>query len=98
MAQEVLTHHFRGKYVEANAISPNQTRHIAAACAERDVLMLAPHTTGLPQGSATDNNPKRSVSHNPPQGKRIEENEATARTAGGAPTWYGEPSTGRRPQ
>jgi hypothetical protein len=50
VAHEALTRPFRGVYVEANPISPDRTRYIAAACVERDVPMLVPHTTGLPQG------------------------------------------------
>lgn len=64
VAHEVLSHPFRGVYVEADAIGPDRTQRIAAACAERDVLMLVrPHTAGLPHGSALDNSPKRSVGH-----------------------------------
>ena len=50
VAREVLTHRFRGIYVEANAISPDRTRRIAAACAERDVLMLDGSIVGGPPG------------------------------------------------
>jgi hypothetical protein len=42
---------------------PARTRLIAYA--ERDVLMLASHTTGLPRRSAPDNSPKRSVTELP---------------------------------
>jgi 3-hydroxyisobutyrate dehydrogenase-like beta-hydroxyacid dehydrogenase len=37
-------------YVEANAISPDRTRRIAAACAEREVLMLDGSIVGGPPG------------------------------------------------
>jgi 3-hydroxyisobutyrate dehydrogenase-like beta-hydroxyacid dehydrogenase len=50
VAHEVLAHPFRGIYVEANAISPDRTRRIAAACAERDVLMLDGSIVGGPPG------------------------------------------------
>ncbi|WP_051801249.1 hypothetical protein [Streptomyces sp. NRRL F-525] len=40
VAHEVLTHPFRGAHVEVNASA--RTRRIAAAYAERDVLMLVP--------------------------------------------------------
>ncbi|WP_405859163.1 DUF1932 domain-containing protein [Streptomyces sp. NBC_01515] len=50
VAREVLTHPFRGVYVEANAISPDRTRRIAAACAERGVLMLDGSIVGGPPG------------------------------------------------
>ncbi|WP_329254283.1 hypothetical protein OG223_28085 [Streptomyces sp. NBC_01478] len=61
VAHKVLAHPFRGVYVEANDISPDRIRRIAAACAEHDVLMRVPHATGLLRGSAPDNSPKRSV-------------------------------------
>ncbi|MBK3563843.1 NAD(P)-dependent oxidoreductase [Streptomyces sp. MBT62] len=50
VAHEVLAHPFRGVYVEANAISPDRTRRIAAACAERDVPMLDGSIVGGPPG------------------------------------------------
>jgi 3-hydroxyisobutyrate dehydrogenase-like beta-hydroxyacid dehydrogenase len=50
VAHEVLTHPFRGVYVEANAISPDRTRRIAAACAERGVPMLDGSIVGGPPG------------------------------------------------
>ncbi|MEV6505815.1 DUF1932 domain-containing protein [Streptomyces sp. NPDC051642] len=50
VAREVLTHPFRGVYVEANAISPDRTRRIAAACAERGVPMLDASIVGGPPG------------------------------------------------
>jgi 3-hydroxyisobutyrate dehydrogenase-like beta-hydroxyacid dehydrogenase len=50
VAHQVLTHPFRGVYVEANAISPDRTRRIAAACAERDVPMLDGSIVGGPPG------------------------------------------------
>ncbi|MFD4552957.1 DUF1932 domain-containing protein [Streptomyces sp. NPDC058469] len=50
VAHEVLTHPFRGVYVEANAISPDRTRRIAAACAERGVPMLDGAIVGGPPG------------------------------------------------
>ena len=50
VAREVLGHPFRGVYVEANAISPDRTRRIAAACAERGVLMLDGAIVGGPPG------------------------------------------------
>jgi 3-hydroxyisobutyrate dehydrogenase-like beta-hydroxyacid dehydrogenase len=50
VAHEVLAHPFRGVYVEANAISPDRTRRIAAACAEREVLMLDGSIVGGPPG------------------------------------------------
>ncbi|WP_405971901.1 DUF1932 domain-containing protein [Streptomyces sp. NBC_00988] len=50
VAREVLTHPFRGVYVEANAISPDRTRRIAAACTERGVLMLDGAIVGGPPG------------------------------------------------
>ncbi|MER7930198.1 DUF1932 domain-containing protein [Streptomyces sp. NPDC096057] len=52
VAHEVLAHPFRGVYVEANAISPDRTRRIAAACAARDVLMLDGSIVGGPPGPA----------------------------------------------
>ncbi|WP_327404301.1 DUF1932 domain-containing protein [Streptomyces sp. NBC_01288] len=53
VAREVLTHPFRGVYVEANAISPDRTRRIAAACAERGVPMLDGSIVGGPPGPAS---------------------------------------------
>lgn len=50
VAREVLTHPFRGVYVEANAISPDRTRRIAAACAEHGVPMLDGAIVGGPPG------------------------------------------------
>jgi 3-hydroxyisobutyrate dehydrogenase-like beta-hydroxyacid dehydrogenase len=50
VAHEVLAHSFRGVYVEANAISPDRTRRIAAACAERGVPMLDGSIVGGPPG------------------------------------------------
>ncbi|MGW0835059.1 DUF1932 domain-containing protein [Streptomyces prunicolor] len=50
VAHEVLAHPFRGVYVEANAISPDRTRRIAAACAERGVPMLDGSIVGGPPG------------------------------------------------
>ena len=50
VAREVLTHPFHGVYVEANAISPDRTRRIAAACAERGVPMLDGSIVGGPPG------------------------------------------------
>jgi 3-hydroxyisobutyrate dehydrogenase-like beta-hydroxyacid dehydrogenase len=50
VAREVLTHSFHGVYVEANAISPDRTRRIAAACAERGVPMLDGSIVGGPPG------------------------------------------------
>ncbi|MCX5233827.1 DUF1932 domain-containing protein [Streptomyces prunicolor] len=50
VAHEVLAHPFRGVYVEANAISPDRTRRIAAACAERGVAMLDGSIVGGPPG------------------------------------------------
>ncbi|MFE2886138.1 DUF1932 domain-containing protein [Streptomyces sp. NPDC059272] len=50
VAHEVLAHPFRGVYVEANAISPDRTRRIAAACAERGVRMLDGSIVGGPPG------------------------------------------------
>lgn len=50
VAREVLAHPFRGVYVEANAISPDRTRRIAAACAERGVPMLDGSIVGGPPG------------------------------------------------
>ncbi|MFI6543974.1 DUF1932 domain-containing protein [Streptomyces prunicolor] len=50
VAHEVLAHPFPGVYVEANAISPDRTRRIAAACAERGVAMLDGSIVGGPPG------------------------------------------------
>ncbi|MEV6482509.1 DUF1932 domain-containing protein [Streptomyces sp. NPDC051576] len=50
VAHEVLAHPFGGVYVEANAISPDRTRRIAAACAERGVLMVDGSILGGPPG------------------------------------------------
>ncbi|WP_033281822.1 NAD(P)-dependent oxidoreductase [Streptomyces sp. NRRL F-525] len=50
VAREVLGHPFRGVYVEANAVSPDRTRRIAAACAERGALMLDGAIIGGPPG------------------------------------------------
>ncbi|MFJ9242712.1 DUF1932 domain-containing protein [Streptomyces sp. NPDC101776] len=50
VAHEVLAHPFRGVYVEANAISPDRARRIAAVCAERGVLMLDGSVVGGPPG------------------------------------------------
>ena len=50
VAREVLGHPFRGLYVEANAISPDRTRRIAAACAERGVPMVDGSIVGGPPG------------------------------------------------
>ncbi|MFI6464625.1 DUF1932 domain-containing protein [Streptomyces sp. NPDC050538] len=50
VAREVLGHPFRGVYVEANAISPDRTRRIAAACAERGVPMVDGSIVGGPPG------------------------------------------------
>lgn len=50
VAHEVLALPFRGVYVEANAISPDRARRIAAACAERGVLMLDGSIVGGPPG------------------------------------------------
>jgi len=50
VANEVLTHPFRGVYVEANAISPDRTHRIAAACADHDVLLLDGSIVGGPPG------------------------------------------------
>ncbi|MFJ9628151.1 DUF1932 domain-containing protein [Streptomyces sp. NPDC101175] len=50
VAHQVLAHPFRGVYVEANAISPDRTRRIAAACAERAVPMVDGSIVGGPPG------------------------------------------------
>jgi len=48
VAHEVLGHAFRGVYVEANAISPDRTRRIGRACAERGVVMVDGSIIGPP--------------------------------------------------
>nr|WSY55177.1 DUF1932 domain-containing protein [Streptomyces sp. NBC_00886] len=50
VAHEVLAHSFRGVFVEANAISPDRTRRIAAACAERGAVMVDGSIVGGPPG------------------------------------------------
>lgn len=50
VAHEVLAHSFQGVFVEANAISPDRTRRIAAACAERGTVMVDGSIIGGPPG------------------------------------------------
>ncbi|MDH6222405.1 NAD(P)-dependent oxidoreductase [Streptomyces pseudovenezuelae] len=50
VAHEVLGHAFRGIYMDANAISPERTLRIAAACHQRGIVMVDGSIIGAPPG------------------------------------------------